>query len=160
MTTFLYLSSWIYGKLLFLHPEALRRDFGQEMAFVFAQDLAGAWRDRRVAGVIRIWLCALGEVVRIGLPGQRTNPDIVVPAVAFVLNAAALSAELIFALRQASVAGVHGPLLKEAIMSIVLWPSFATALISFAAIRIPKFSPTISLELFLPYCGAGGPRER
>jgi hypothetical protein len=42
MNSFLSFSSRVYCGMLTLYPEDLRRDFGAEMAGVFAEDLADA----------------------------------------------------------------------------------------------------------------------
>src|SRR5205807_1636717 len=59
MTDALVLSSRLYRRMLILYPEDLRRDYGAEMALVFADDLAAARRERGMRGVVRVWRCAL-----------------------------------------------------------------------------------------------------
>jgi hypothetical protein len=73
-----------------LYPEDLRREYGDEMAFVFAEEL----RDADVAGVIRVWRNALGEFFRFALPECTANPAIRVPAIAIAFSIVSLTAEV------------------------------------------------------------------
>jgi hypothetical protein len=87
MTGFLPLSSRIYSGILLLYPEDLRRDFGADMASVFAEDLAEAWTTRGFRGAGRVWFGTLGEVIRIALPRQLEKPAIAVPVASFAFCA-------------------------------------------------------------------------
>jgi hypothetical protein len=92
MTNSLPLSSRLYGRLLVLYPDDLRRDYGVEMALAFAEDLDTARRDEGLRGVIRVWRCALCEFLRFALPGHASNPAFRVPAilVAFAIGSVAI----------------------------------------------------------------------
>ena len=59
---------------MFLYPEELRREFGNEIVLAFTEDLEAAWRDGGIPGVIRVWWWALCELLSVALPGQRWNP--------------------------------------------------------------------------------------
>jgi hypothetical protein len=80
MTGTLQLNTWMYERLLYLYPEELRRDFGREMAMAFAADLED-W------GALRVWRCALGELMTVALPGCRSNPLVLSPALSFLATA-------------------------------------------------------------------------
>jgi hypothetical protein len=56
------LSSRLYDRLLGLYPEDLRRDFGADMALVFAEDLDTARREAGLRGVIRMWRVRAGRI--------------------------------------------------------------------------------------------------
>lgn len=151
MTGYLRLSSWIYARLVSVYPEDLRRDFGADMALVFADDLAAARRAEGLIGITHVWWCALREVLTIALPCQRTNPRILVPVASFAVNAMILGAELVFALHHPpSGAGPYKPLLTDAIRTVVLWPSVATALIALAISRTSTRGSITSLQLVSP----------
>jgi len=81
------MNAWFYRKLLMLYPEDLRTEFGAEMALAFAEDLDNM-------GHLRVWWCAAGEVLTVALPGQRSNPSVLVPAISFALTALIESAEI------------------------------------------------------------------
>jgi hypothetical protein len=85
MTNYLPLSSRLYGRLLVLYPEDLRRDYGAEMALAFAEDLDTARREAGIRGAIRVWGCALGEFLRFALPGRATSSAVRVPAITLAL---------------------------------------------------------------------------
>ena len=88
------LSSRVYGRLIALYPDDLRRDYGAEMALTFADDLADAHREAGARGVIRVWRCALAEFVRLALPECASNPAVRVPAITFVFALACLLAAI------------------------------------------------------------------
>lgn len=159
MTGLLCLSSWIYTRIVFLYPEHLRRDFGMDMALVFADDLAAAWRERRVVGLIRVWWCALREVLTIALPSQRANPCILVPAVAFGTSAIMQGTELMLALLQQSAGGVTEPLLLSQAITIVLAPSLANALVALVVSGISTRRSITSLQLVSPASKYKGARS-
>jgi len=138
-------SIWLYGKLLLLYPGELRREFGNEMALVFAEDIESAWGDARIAGVLQIWWYALRELVTVALPAQRSNPCVLAPALAFVFVAAGQSAELCLALHQ--VTRLDAPLLFDAIRLLVLLPSLLTACVAFIVTRVYAGSSIAALQL-------------
>ena len=127
-------SAWIYGRLLLLYPEELRREFGAEMTWAFADDLESAWGDARIAGVMQVWWYALRELLTVALPGQRSNPFVVVPALSFILAAFSQAAWLWIALHQ--VAHVDSALVADSIRLGVLLPSSLNALIAFVVTRV------------------------
>lgn len=126
-------SSRVYSKLLRLYPEDLRRDFGTEMALVFAEDLAEAWSERGVRGAIGVWRRALGEIVPVALLSRASEAEIAVPALSFALSVITHGAQLMLALEQVSR-------LEVAILNIVMLPSIAAAAISMVAIRAGRGS--------------------
>jgi hypothetical protein len=81
-------SSRIYTGVLYLYPADLRRDFGTEMAAVFTEDLADAWRSRRLAGAVGVWWRTGSEVLQIALPGRLSSDALVAPAVSVLLHLA------------------------------------------------------------------------
>ena len=57
----------VYAALLFLYPSTLRRQFGQEMIEVFANQMREACRRDGWAGGAAVWRCVGGEVLRTAL---------------------------------------------------------------------------------------------
>jgi hypothetical protein len=86
MNRLLESSARIYRRLLLLYPEDLRRDFGEEMVLAFIDDLDEAWINARIGGVARMWWYAIGELITVAMPGQQSNPCVVVPAVSFLFT--------------------------------------------------------------------------
>jgi hypothetical protein len=119
------MNAWLYEKLLLLYPEDLRRDFGAEMALAFADDI-------EIMGALRVWWCALRELVTVALPGQRSNRSVVVPALSFALAAFTQSAELWIGMHQAHP--VDYPLADSIV--IVVWPSLLNAFVAFVVTRV------------------------
>lgn len=97
MSPTLTLSTRIYSGILSLYPSELRRDFGAEMARVFAEDLEDSYRNRGFAGIARVWWRSIKEVWRIALPEQAWKREIAVPFIVFVLNELYLDAVLLVA---------------------------------------------------------------
>ena len=147
MTSLLRWSSLTYRRLLILYPQDLRREFATEMALVFAEDVADAWREEGAVGVMKVWWYALAEFMRIGVPGQWANPYVAVPVIAFVLNVAMLGTEAGVASRHVPATVLQGPLIGDAIARIVLLPSLAHAAVAFAVVRLSRSTPPISLLL-------------
>ncbi len=145
MSGILARSIWLYAKLLFLYPADLRREFGGEMALIFAEDIESAWGDARIAGVLQIWWYALRELVTVALPAQCSNPCLLVPALAFVLVALGQSAELCLVLHQFT--RVEASLLFDAIRLVVLLPSLLTACVAFVVTRVYAHSSIATLQL-------------
>ena len=151
MTGFLCLSSRIYGGILLLYPEDLRRDFGADMASVFAEDLAEAWTTRGIRGAWRVWSGTLSEVIRIALPRQLEKPAIAVPVASFAFCAISFGFELL-AFRAAP--GGARPRIpatfSEALIAAAL-PSAscaaAAAVVAFVAVRRWELTAPVSLGL-------------
>ncbi len=78
---------WLYRKLLLLYSQDLRREFGAEMTLAFAEDIKNM-------GNLRVWCCAMRELLTVALPGQRSNRTVLVPVFSFVLTALIVIAEL------------------------------------------------------------------
>lgn len=143
MTHTLSLSSRIYGRLLVLYPEDLRRGYAAEMALVFAEDLETARREEGIRGVIRVWRCALGEFLRFALPSHASSPAIRVPAVWFALSTVIMSAEV-------AMAQHHSPAIASpfhAILAALLLPALSTPLMSLAVMWGCRGDAVISLNL-------------
>jgi hypothetical protein len=127
MTYLLDLSSRFYRRLVFLYPVDLRREFGEEMVYAFSSDLTEAWAEDRAMGAMRVWLCTLSELVRIGLRGQWENPLVAVPASVFLADAVMNCAFLMIGHGLASA--IHTNLVAG-----VLLLSAITALVSIAVV--------------------------
>lgn len=56
-------SLWLYRKLLSLHPQAFRREFGMSIVQVFAQECRDAHGVAGAGGVLRLWLPAFGDLL-------------------------------------------------------------------------------------------------
>jgi hypothetical protein len=80
----------IYAWMLAFYPETLRRDFGEEMALVFADEL----RDTDLAGFLRVWWRALREFFSIAVPNCASHPAVRVPAFGLAFSVLTLGAEL------------------------------------------------------------------
>ena len=146
MTTPLPLSSRLYGRLLVFYPEDLRRDFGTEMALVFADDLAAARREAGLRGVLRVWRCALAEFLRFALPGHAASPAIRVPLIVFAISCLTMAGEFTIAYvhehpetRYLGAAGV-----------LLFLPSMSAFFVSFASVWSCRGNTTISLGLCDP----------
>ena len=75
-------SSWsarIFRLVLAFYPRDLRSEFGQEMEFVFQEQLVDARRSG-MAAVARVWISLATELGTVGLP-NRLAP-VAVPAIA------------------------------------------------------------------------------
>ena len=141
MTNALPLSSRIYARLLRLYPADLRRDYGADMAIVFAEDLDTARREAGIRGVIRVWRCALGEFIRFALPGLASSPAVCVPAIWFALSTVIMSAEMAMTLLD----GLKAPTLFHAVCAALLLPCLSTPLMSLAIMWGCRGNAIISL---------------
>ena len=95
MTCGVPLSLRIYARLMAWYPEELRRDYGADMALVFAEDLDAARQESGVFGALRIWRCAIGEFLRYGLPECMSNSAVRVPMITAAFTIASLFAGLL-----------------------------------------------------------------
>jgi hypothetical protein len=130
------LSLRIYRTTLLLYPADLRREFGDDMAAAFAEDLA---RAGRLARKLRVWCCCLTELFRIAIPAQKENPLIMVPIFAFLASIAWISGPLLIDLWRSRMG--EGPFmhmrLSQIVSSILLGP-VAVALVGFVVARFGK----------------------
>ena len=139
-------SGRLYGRLLLLYPDDLRRDYGAEMVLAFHDDMESARRDAGVRGVLRVWGCALSEVLRLALPAHLASPAVLVPALVFAFTLATISFEMMLALRHAPSASAF----FHAIMPAFPLLSFITPVIALGAVWICHGSETLSLGLCDP----------
>jgi len=72
--------------LVILYPRDLRRSFREEMTEVFDEQLREAWEESGFTGFLRVWLCALRELLCVALPAQLAQPVVVVPALSLISN--------------------------------------------------------------------------
>ena len=131
------MNAWLYQKLLLLYPLDLRRDFGGEMTLAFAEDIKNI-------GSLRVWWCALREVLTVALPGQRSNPSVLVPALSFALCAFTQSVELWIGSHQAGRVG-YPPLIDSVVL--VVLPSLLNAFVALVVTRIYARCSFITLRL-------------
>jgi hypothetical protein len=136
------LSSRIYARLLALYPENLRREYGADMALVFAEDLDTARREAGIRGVIRVWRCVLGEFLRISLPGCASSSAVRVPAISFVLCLLMLGGVTVMAMRHAP----DGATYFHAVRVALLLPLFSTPFIALLSVWVCRGSEVISLH--------------
>lgn len=139
------MSTWAYRGILLLYPPDLRRDFGPEMTELFSEDLDDAWRSCGFGGALRVWWCALCEILRVALLGQRTNPGFVVPSIAFALNTVVVGAELVLSMMHATTGPRGFPLVLD-VAPIVVFNSVAVALTGIAVVHTGK-TRVVSLGL-------------
>jgi hypothetical protein len=128
----------LYRKLLWAYPPDLRRDFGDEMAMIFAADL-----EQR--GVIATWRCALAELATVALPGLRSNPFVIVPALSFTLVASSMSVELWLAIHYGAHLGI-AKLLDQVPLGVVV-PSTLSAVVGLLVTRFCAHCPIRTLRL-------------
>jgi hypothetical protein len=140
MSALLRLNARAYGIVLLLYPADLRREFGLEMRELFGEDLADGWRNSGAAGVLRVWWCAVCEILRIAIPGQMENPAFAVPAISFVFSTFPLGSIL----AKAPSLGTR-PLIEEIALFIVC-PGLVSAFTALAAVHIGK-TQVMSLDL-------------
>lgn len=81
----------IYGWLVGFYPADLRRDFGEEMVLVFAEEL----RDAGFARAARVWRRALVEFFQLALPGWAAHPALRVPAIMLAFCALSMGIDLL-----------------------------------------------------------------
>jgi hypothetical protein len=77
-----------YGVLLALYPRELRLRFAEEMTDVFEQQIEEAWDESGFMGLVRVWLCAIRELLCVALPTQLGQPIVVVPTLSLIGNSA------------------------------------------------------------------------
>ena len=135
----------IYRTLMFLYPEELRREFGNEIVLAFTEDMEAAWRDSGMPGVMRVWWWTLRELLSVAVPGLRSNPFVVVPSLSFALVAIVQGGELCLALHQTR--NVQDFMLFDAIRLIVLLPSTLSALVGLVVARIAAHCSIVALQL-------------
>jgi hypothetical protein len=86
MSTVFIACSRAYHALLIFYPDDLRQTFGAEMAGVFEQQLADAWKESGAIGVARVWLYVAHELLFVVLPTQLVAPVVVVPTLSLISN--------------------------------------------------------------------------
>jgi len=86
MPTAFKVSSRAYSVLLILYPQELRLRFADEMNDVFDQQIEGAWEERGMLGVLRVWLFAICELLFVAIPAQLGQPIVVVPTLSLISN--------------------------------------------------------------------------
>jgi hypothetical protein len=136
MRGLLQFSTWMYRKLLFLYPEDLRREFGGEIVLAFAADL-------EETGLIRVWRCALRELLTVALPGQTSNPYFLSPALAFLLTAVAESVMVWIGSHQIPHLG------GAEIVSLWIAALFASSVDAFVAFVVTCFYARCSINVLL-----------
>ena len=125
------MSTDIYAWLLTFYPEDLRREYGQEMVLVFADDLRS-----RSAG--RVWWNALSEFLRIALPHTLSQPALRVPLLSAAFSILSLSTELVMS------AVAHTP---PRFSIFATFPSFAPMLLPCVVIWACRGRGVISLGI-------------
>jgi hypothetical protein len=140
MIAMLQVSSHIYGRLIELYPADLYREFGAEMALVFADDLEAARSEAGLWGVLRVWRCALGEFLRIVPAG---HPALRVSAVWFALSVAILGVEEVMWLGHE----LPGLTPFHAILAALTLPALLSPGFSLAAIWICHGDEVIAMDL-------------
>jgi hypothetical protein len=131
------MNAWLYQKLLLLYPQDLRRDFGAEMTLAFAEDIKNM-------GSLRVWWCAIRELLTVALPGQRSNRSVVVPALSFALCAVVQTGEIWIGSHRAQ--RVEYPPLPEAIC-MVIFSGLLNAFVAFVVTRFYARCSFITLQL-------------
>jgi hypothetical protein len=124
-----------YRAALYLYPEDLRREFGNDMAEAFEEDL-------HHSGPLHVWCMALRELLRIGLPGLMQNPAVAVPVLSALLNMTMLTLELSLALLHPK----PGITPAQGLVNVILI-GFLSAPIAWAVVHRQKKDKLVSLGL-------------
>jgi hypothetical protein len=128
------MSARIYGWLVAFYPEDLRRDFGEEMVLVFAEEL----RDAGLAGAVRVWRRALVEFVRLALPNCVANPALRVPAIMLAFCAFSVGIDLLLLYAKGA---------RARFTFVALLPTLASAVIPLAVMWACRSRPLTKLHL-------------
>jgi hypothetical protein len=128
------MSPRIYGWLVAFYPEDLRRDFGEEMVLVFAEEL----RDAGLPGALRVWRRALAEFVRLAPPGWAANPAVRVPAIMLAFCAFSIGVDLVL---------LHTRGARARFTFVALLPTFASVIIPLAVMWACRTRPLTKLHL-------------
>ena len=131
------MNAWLYQRLLLLYPQDLRREFGAEMTLAFGEDIQNM-------GYLRVWSCAVRELLTVALPGQSSNRSVLVPAFSFGLCALIQSAELWLGSHQAG--RVEYPPLFDSVVLVIV-PSLLNAFVAFVVTRFYARCSFITLRL-------------
>jgi hypothetical protein len=131
------MNDWLYQRLLLFYPQDLRREFGAEMALAFVEDIKNM-------GGVRVWWCAIHELLNVALPGQRSNPSVLVPVFSFALTALTESAELWLGSHQAGHVA-YPPIFDWAVL--VIFPSLLNASVGLVVTRFYARCSFIQLRL-------------
>ena len=62
------ISNQVFRRFVILYPSALRREFGDDLADVFSQQIEAAWEENTWRGIAGAWLSVLGDCASITLP--------------------------------------------------------------------------------------------
>ena len=61
-------SNWIFRRFETLYPPDLHRQFGDELADVFSQQVEAAWEEKSWRGIAVTWLSVLEDCAAVSLP--------------------------------------------------------------------------------------------
>lgn len=78
------LAAKLFALTLAIYPPELREQFGDEMEFVFAEQISAAWRDGGARAAAQVWATAVKEVATVAVP-NRLAP-VAVPAIAILAS--------------------------------------------------------------------------
>jgi hypothetical protein len=120
------MSTRIYRWLLALYPEDLRRDYGEEMVLVFADEL----RDADFRGAVRAWRRALGEFFHFALPACASSSAVRVPAISLAIFLCSTASVAVVDYRRAPNAHAF----FHALAAILAMPLLLTPYISLLAV--------------------------
>lgn len=134
MTRLIPWSSSVYSQLLRVCPPKLRRDFGVEMVLVFTDDLADSTAEAGMRGFLRAWRRAALDLSAIALRTAADSNSVRVPCLSCLLSAVGFFAQ-----------GSRAP-------EILVWPSLAAGVVSFAAVQACARTTRVSIPF--------GPAER
>lgn len=125
---------WVYRRLLYLHPPAFRRDFGGPIIQVFAQTCRDAQRAAGAGGVARLWLPALGDLLR-GAFAEYVS--LIMQKGSYVMPQYRRSASIIFAAYIAFVvAGISFNKMSEDVMKSTLPSNYPILAIAYDAVAV------------------------
>lgn len=124
----------VYGRLLRLCSSELYAEFGEEIALVFADDLAGSMERGGALAALGLCFYSATELGRHALSNLLSIHGVLTSLIVSALTIICFSAEL-------ALARVHGPTLVSTAPAyvaviVVLIPGIAAAFIAFIATRL------------------------
>jgi hypothetical protein len=96
-------------------------------------------------GNLRVWWCAIRELITVALPCQRSNPSVLVPVLSFATSTLTGTAEIWIGMHQAPRLDVA--MLPSEILLVVLLPSLLNAFVALIVTRFCARCSFITLRL-------------
>jgi len=78
----------LYRMLLFTYPRDFRLRFESEMVTTFSELICGEWESKGLAGIMRVWWFALGEVFSVAVRLHLQSPIVVATSLSVLSSVA------------------------------------------------------------------------